>query len=782
MPTPGRRTLTVFVVLYITFIGGTDFARTGPIPDSVHLIIIAGPIVLWLGRLIRTGRAFPRTALDTPLLVFVAWLMFTALVAQDRRLSLEAIWPVLLAVLGFYYVVDLIRRGWERHLWAALGLAAVIVAGLCMLKLATWYVGGLGMPGWFPIGGLDDPVPVSMIRLDLAPAMTPNTLGNFLAMLIPLTGVYFLTSRRRVTRGIWGVVGAALIIAGAFTLSRGALLGLCAGIGTLIALRLWQVVQSAEQRTIIHYVIVTGIALAGGIGLFVFMYSYRFNALAVGSIRQDTWRSALDMAHDHPVVGVGPGQFGYQLWTYRDPQTVSWNQVATAHNLPLQVLSETGLPGLLIVVWLGGAFLWMWYKNWCTAPSAASAEQRLRLSGTLAVLAAYVAHGQFGVFMLPVTLLPLVILGAYTAAYPAPSPAAAYTHRHNRIAWGALLITGVFSVWILVMDVAQARMMVSLFELPDGDLPYALELAESARTWDPDLSLYALHEAYVLGLLADDDPETYLDRAIEAHESALAQVPTYDVGWVNLSALYAQRGDTDAAHDAIQRAVAISPFNGLYWFLLGDYQRALEKQVSLAEYVAEADPASLTTFLNDETIDPDQRLLAAVLASSSGAMTIEDNDFAGLVRLVEDHLQRSPKKYPSRYALGRYAFEILGDDEQALAWFSLAIDGFPTADAALIERAKVYLAQGDLNAAEHDAKTALFINSESDTNKTVLQQIDQQRHGSNEQPDDIANTEDTTETGKSGDQSPWSAGQDFPVIVYARPSQFDFLPQLDLPD
>jgi hypothetical protein len=41
-----QRLLTVGIVSYITFIGGTAYAHTGAIPDSVRLIFIAGPLVV----------------------------------------------------------------------------------------------------------------------------------------------------------------------------------------------------------------------------------------------------------------------------------------------------------------------------------------------------------------------------------------------------------------------------------------------------------------------------------------------------------------------------------------------------------------------------------------------------------------------------------------------------------------------------------------------------------------------------------------------------------------
>ena len=66
--------------------------------------------------------------------------------------------------------------------------------------------------------------------------------------------------------------------------------------------------------------------------------------------RYDLWRIALDQAADHPVVGVGAGNYA-DTYTQRRRNP---SYVRQPHSLPLQVLAELGVLGLIL---LGGFVL-----------------------------------------------------------------------------------------------------------------------------------------------------------------------------------------------------------------------------------------------------------------------------------------------------------------------------------------------------------------------------------------------------------------------------------------
>ncbi len=79
--------------------------------------------------------------------------------------------------------------------------------------------------------------------------------------------------------------------------------------------------------------------------------SLRLSTLAV---RGHIWKSAISMFDDAPVLGQGAGQFRYEYPRYRSSEEIELSSfgrrfhtfVDTAHNDYIEVLVETGLPGL----------------------------------------------------------------------------------------------------------------------------------------------------------------------------------------------------------------------------------------------------------------------------------------------------------------------------------------------------------------------------------------------------------------------------------------------------
>ncbi|MDR3386304.1 MAG: O-antigen ligase family protein [Rudaea sp.] len=79
-----------------------------------------------------------------------------------------------------------------------------------------------------------------------------------------------------------------------------------------------------------------------------------------GAGRVRIWNTALHMAAAHPVTGVGVRGFRYAYAAFAQPgdafvDTETGEGAAHAHQIALEVLTETGIIGLLF--WLAGAFL-----------------------------------------------------------------------------------------------------------------------------------------------------------------------------------------------------------------------------------------------------------------------------------------------------------------------------------------------------------------------------------------------------------------------------------------
>ncbi len=72
-------------------------------------------------------------------------------------------------------------------------------------------------------------------------------------------------------------------------------------------------------------------------------------------VRLETWKAGLRMSFQHPITGIGLGQFKPKLADY----TGKPNLAKLAHNTYLEIAAELGIPCLLLYLWL----LWETYRD-----------------------------------------------------------------------------------------------------------------------------------------------------------------------------------------------------------------------------------------------------------------------------------------------------------------------------------------------------------------------------------------------------------------------------------
>ena len=221
-------------------------------------------------------------------------------------------------------------------------------------------------------------------------AGAPGDIAFILATTLPFT--MWLLRERGVRRAAALVMSVAIAVSIVLTLSRGALVGVGAGL-------VWYTI--AERRN--GRALVAGL-MAIGLALFLVvrleshsietgLHAKAKVASANVQTRLEAWDAAANLAADHPLLGVGPGnfQFHYIAATGRPAGT----PVLVAHDAYLDVASELGLVAFVAFV----SYLVLTFTRLTTAvrrrlgpPVYASAA---RASLVIAVVAAITLSEQY---------------------------------------------------------------------------------------------------------------------------------------------------------------------------------------------------------------------------------------------------------------------------------------------------------------------------------------------------------------------------------------------------
>ena len=338
-------------------------------------------LAVWLLRERLRGRLTLAWPLLTPIGLFAAWTVTTALLsgapadslrAAQSLLGLAAVWVVLHAL-----------RDTERARWfaTALFVALAVVAALSIVQVAT--CGGDRLAG--KALGLPRVLSSFFGKCHRAHGFYSiyMTLGGVLAMVLVMTLPRLARLRRRagaVTGWLVTAVGFAL------TLVRGAWLGFGVGVVMLLCILRRQTV------TLVGVILIAAAVLA--------VPSVQQRVLSFGDVTDPTARERMAMLSagralfaEHPVVGIGPGQVK-RLYPEYAPVYALRKHTSHLHNTPLQIAVERGAVGLALWLWIFVAFFVRVLAIWKRLPVEA-VDERALVTGCAAAIAAFLAAGLF---------------------------------------------------------------------------------------------------------------------------------------------------------------------------------------------------------------------------------------------------------------------------------------------------------------------------------------------------------------------------------------------------
>jgi len=203
---------------------------------------------------------------------------------------------------------------------------------------------------------------------------TRNSAGSFLLMaFFASLGLFIEQLRKRTTRPFTtpllarGLAAAIIVFALILTRSKGAFIGLLLASVVLIIFIRYSNWLIAHKKLILFTCIVVLIAVTYAIA----SYGLKHNHLPGGNsmlVRWQYWRAAAQLYADHPVRGVGPGNFAYYYTRYKPPSALE--SVADPHNFPLSILTQYGPIGLIGFIAI--LFVPLWKASSISFPSSST--------------------------------------------------------------------------------------------------------------------------------------------------------------------------------------------------------------------------------------------------------------------------------------------------------------------------------------------------------------------------------------------------------------------------
>jgi O-Antigen ligase/Tetratricopeptide repeat len=278
--------------------------------------------------------------------------------------------------------------------------------------------------------------------------------------------------------------------------------------------------------------------------------------------RYDYWRVAVTAFVDHPLGGVGAGN--YDRPYFKDRRTTE--DVRQPHSIELQALSELGIVGIgLLLAFLGAVGVGIWRMR---EAARTSPLDHVLMIGAVGVIVAWLVQTSVdwlhlipGLTAVPLAMAAVVLRERAPVVVPAPVAEEERQVGRRRFASRPVAVVGA-ALAGLALVVAGGSLS------RQGLADYFQQRAENKLADDP---LQAIREANRALRLDSENPDTYYvkaaalarfnqaDPARNALQQALAKEPDNFVTWTLLGDLAVRRGRFAEAQRNYRRALALNP-------------------------------------------------------------------------------------------------------------------------------------------------------------------------------------------------------------------------------
>lgn len=366
--------LAATALLYSSRLSDNFLAKGG-------IVLILGPAAfgVWAWARLRSGQIqLVRSGLYLPFGAVIAAQTVSLALAQNQGRALEVTSQSAAHFLLFFTALHLYRDvcRWQRLMGLVLGL------GLCISAIGLLHSAGLQV--------LE--LPAGYQRTPISTLGNTNFVAHYLDLVIPLAAAVALICRgsgwRPAALAVLSVTALHLVL----TESRGGWLSTAIGAGAVLAVcaprRRWgsrlilALVVLALLSPVAGFVL-EAIHLGDGQTLYdratqvaeqtVTRTRTAFEAADFSrAMRFLIWQDTAQLISDNPWVGVGPGSFGLHLVAHRS--TVghrAWSELMGrranvayhAHNEYLEAWAESGILGMVSLIWLMAAATWTTWRQ-----------------------------------------------------------------------------------------------------------------------------------------------------------------------------------------------------------------------------------------------------------------------------------------------------------------------------------------------------------------------------------------------------------------------------------
>lgn len=553
----------------------------GPWP----LVLVFAP---WAVRWLLTGRPTRRTPMELPLTLFLATAGMGVWAAFHKEAAWSKFWIIVGAVAVYYALAN---QPTYRHLRVFAFLYALFGAGVAAYFFWTnnWIHGKAKIEALTELG--------KAIQALFPPfsghQMQPNVVGGMLAMIVPFQLSMLFGDLRKGTqmdadgrRFSWwhlsrGVVAVALVLTAfalLMTTSRGAWLAMGVGMGLWAlwkasgltvgglplrrkdtkedknkALCLGVLVVNPEHRWRRFLTLAAVVVAMGGAALLLFPGGPQGALALVPGQNQlpdrvSLWQRAVYLIQDTPFTGGGLGSFpaldsayAYPITDWRRYPVHIWVVNFHSHNLWLDVAVEQGLPGLVALLWLQGAFVATAWRRGRTSDVGEGVDRQGRLLAQAAVVSALVVALHAVVDDVPygsrAMLLSFVPMGVVVALAPA-----------RLSGWRAFRLAIALPAGLLLLGLAALawrRPLVAAWQADLGALAQAR--VELAGYLDEGFSLERLR--------AEGD----FAQATERFEAALTLQPEQPAASLRMGLIHLGQGQVERAIPLLEQACRAQP-------------------------------------------------------------------------------------------------------------------------------------------------------------------------------------------------------------------------------